>query len=160
MSVDTTLFVFVYGTLKSGGKYHDAYCKGILESKAAWVWGRLFDTGLGYPTIEIPQSSILADGSSDRARDSELSGVVIKPETVRVPSGFGRVQGELQTYSDFQSVLTRFDELEEFTPEGPSPYRRVLVPVYCEDFIVSAWTYVRTELLECTQEITDGIWRI
>ena len=43
--------VFVYGTLKPGGIYHDRFCSSFkFEAEEAYVNGKLFDfSPLGYP---------------------------------------------------------------------------------------------------------------
>jgi gamma-glutamylcyclotransferase (GGCT)/AIG2-like uncharacterized protein YtfP len=44
--------VFVYGTLKPGGKYYKIYCEGkIVQEVKCWVKGRLFALPLGYPAM-------------------------------------------------------------------------------------------------------------
>ena len=50
-----TIDVFVYGTLKPGGQYHQAYCAPYLkQAQPAQVQGRLYDLPhLGYPVITL-----------------------------------------------------------------------------------------------------------
>lgn len=47
------LFVFVYGTLKPGGRYHARFCaQGLVAAKPGLVKGRLYDfEQLGYPAV-------------------------------------------------------------------------------------------------------------
>lgn len=44
--------VFVYGTLKPGGKYYQIYCLGkTLREIKSWAKGELYDLPLGYPAM-------------------------------------------------------------------------------------------------------------
>jgi len=44
--------VFVYGTLKPGGKYYKIFCQGkTLEEIKCWTKGRLFALPVGYPAM-------------------------------------------------------------------------------------------------------------
>lgn len=47
------MLLFVYGTLKRGGKYHDYLGEAALEAEYAVAKGDLYDTGLGYPAMDI-----------------------------------------------------------------------------------------------------------
>ncbi|MEM9807534.1 MAG: gamma-glutamylcyclotransferase family protein [Cyanobacteria bacterium P01_D01_bin.56] len=51
--MEATIDVFVYGTLKPGGTYHQQYCAPYLQtSRPAQVRGRLYDLpALGYPVM-------------------------------------------------------------------------------------------------------------
>lgn len=49
--------VFVYGTLRKHEKYHHLLEKGKCEAEQAWVYGELFDTGLGYPVMKESSTS-------------------------------------------------------------------------------------------------------
>ncbi|BAQ65698.1 gamma-glutamylcyclotransferase [Geminocystis sp. NIES-3709] len=44
--------VFVYGTLKPGGKYYKIYCQGkTLREIECWTKGKLFALSVGYPAM-------------------------------------------------------------------------------------------------------------
>jgi len=52
---------------------------------------------------------------------------------------WGPVYGELLTLDDSETRLQAIDRLEGFLPDGPSHYRRVLVPVFDDKRTVPAW---------------------
>lgn len=56
-----TIDVFVYGTLKPGGRYFQAYCGAYLkQSQPAQVRGLLYDLPhLGYPTMTLGDGWIM-----------------------------------------------------------------------------------------------------
>ena len=54
--------VFVYGTLKKGCDNHERFCQGYDTWEPALVQGRLYDIGLGFPMMEVPEESILGYG--------------------------------------------------------------------------------------------------
>ncbi|MEM0967257.1 MAG: gamma-glutamylcyclotransferase family protein [Verrucomicrobiota bacterium] len=48
------LRVFVYGTLKPGGRYWPAYCEGkVATVRDASVNGRLYELSVGYPALTL-----------------------------------------------------------------------------------------------------------
>jgi gamma-glutamylcyclotransferase (GGCT)/AIG2-like uncharacterized protein YtfP len=48
------LTVFVYGTLKPGGRYWPEFCEGkVLDSVPAKIRGELYDLHLGYPGLVL-----------------------------------------------------------------------------------------------------------
>lgn len=48
--------LFVYGTLKRGGKYHFYLGEASLVAEHAVANGGLYDTGLGYPAMVLSES--------------------------------------------------------------------------------------------------------
>ncbi|GAA0348729.1 gamma-glutamylcyclotransferase [Bacillus horti] len=50
------LYLFVYGTLRQGENNHAFLRHSSCIEQECWVYGKLFDTGLGYPVLEINQS--------------------------------------------------------------------------------------------------------
>lgn len=110
--------VFVYGTLKPGGHYHDAYCGGFRYAVAdGWVKGLLYD----FPTLGYP-------------------GAIEHPS--------GKIRGFLLTFNHPETeVLSKLDPLEGYDPTRPpeqNEYYRKRVPVFeaagtplCQD----AWCY-------------------
>ncbi|HSJ37305.1 MAG TPA: gamma-glutamylcyclotransferase family protein [Planococcus sp. (in: firmicutes)] len=47
------MLLFVYGTLKTGGKYHFYLEEASLKAEQAIAAGSLYDTGLGYPAMSL-----------------------------------------------------------------------------------------------------------
>lgn len=47
------MLLFVYGTLKTGGKYHFYLEEASLKAEQAVAAGSLYDTGLGYPAMSL-----------------------------------------------------------------------------------------------------------
>ena len=139
-----TLRLFVYGTLKRGGRYHERFCAGALSIEPASVRGRLYALPAGYPVLVVPAYSILARGSGDAIAD------VTRQETCETPAaspegaGWQDVHGELQTFDDPADRLAAIDALEDFHPGAPSLYLRVLLPVRRNAEYVAAWTYVES----------------
>ena len=132
--------VFVYGTLKPGGFYHDEYCGEFqFEATCGLVHGQLYHfPALGYPgAIEHPTEHI--------------QGVLL---------AFQRPERE---------VLTKLDVLEGYDPSRPADvneYYRKQVPVFdkagqpvCE----AAWCYFmeqrKVEALN-GQPLPSGLWPI
>jgi gamma-glutamylcyclotransferase (GGCT)/AIG2-like uncharacterized protein YtfP len=139
-SDDLSVPVFVYGTLKRGGRYH-AYCRGGLMVAEARVEGVLYDLPEGYPAIVLPEATVLAVGTDDPAADAREAKRVAGQYLTE--PGSPTVHGELYTFDDPGERLPALDALEEFFPEDPaSPYRRVLVPVLpLVGGVTPAWTY-------------------
>ncbi len=81
MKAEEPLTVFVYGTLKPGGRFWEKYCAGrVVESKRARVRGRLFHLRkAGYPAM--------AEDTTHDPRDQTAAGwvrgwwLVLKSET-------------------------------------------------------------------------------
>jgi len=132
--------VFVYGTLKRGGRYH-AYCRGGEMIAEAHVEASLYDLPEGYPAIVVPEASVLAVGTGDPAADAREERRLGR-QTLAEPDG-PTVRGELYAFDDPERRFPALDALEEFVPNDPaSPYRRVLVPVRCDGGTVTpAWAY-------------------
>lgn len=48
-----TVKIFVYGTLKKGGRNHDRFCGNEVGIEPATVNGKLYDTGWGFPAMQL-----------------------------------------------------------------------------------------------------------
>lgn len=147
----TLLRLFVYGTLKRGGSYHDRFCRGVLTIEDASVVGTLHTLPPGYPMLVVAKTSILAEGTADALADAatqqrlEAASAVEAIPILRPPDGGGeRIAGEILTFDDPVKRLPLLDELEAFHPGALSLYRRVLLAVQPERTgrPVPAWTYV------------------
>jgi gamma-glutamylcyclotransferase (GGCT)/AIG2-like uncharacterized protein YtfP len=142
--------VFVYGTLKRGGRYHDALFDGPVHAVEAFTGGRLFHLAAGYPALQLPPSLILhlatgdpdVDGSAVASAERLLASRPPEP-----PRAGERSRGEWVCFADPETVLRRMDRLEVFRPRRRSLYQRVLAPVWPRDGggPRPAWTYVQEE---------------
>jgi gamma-glutamylcyclotransferase (GGCT)/AIG2-like uncharacterized protein YtfP len=147
----TRLRLFVYGTLRTDGRYHGRFCAGALSVESASVHGRIHLLPAGYPVLVVPPSRILAAGTPDPLADvdtqarlgSRLTGnAYLTPEDG--PSPWREIAGEILTFDDPRRRLPPIDEFEDFRPGAPSLYRRVLLAV-CrrrDSRILAAWAYV------------------
>jgi gamma-glutamylcyclotransferase (GGCT)/AIG2-like uncharacterized protein YtfP len=139
--------LFVYGTLKRGGRFHDAFCRGAVSIERATVRGRLRWLPAGYPMIDVAAATVLAEGTADPTADVETQQRLDdRAAGTAVDATWPAVPGELMTFDDAAIRLPRIDELEQFRPAAPRSanlYRRVLVPVSRESGgVVAAWVYV------------------
>jgi gamma-glutamylcyclotransferase (GGCT)/AIG2-like uncharacterized protein YtfP len=139
------LRVFVYGTLKRGGRFHEEFCRGALSIEEAQVRGRLDSSG-PFPVLAVPETDVLAPGTGDPLADvatqeriaafAEASDL-LPPDVAGNPAAgqglthadWDLVPGELMSFDDPAARLPAFDRLEDFNPGGKSLYLRVLVPV-------------------------------
>lgn len=48
-----TIHLFVYGTLRKNEIHHDYLTEARLVAEQAWINGVMFDTGDGYPRVEL-----------------------------------------------------------------------------------------------------------
>jgi gamma-glutamylcyclotransferase (GGCT)/AIG2-like uncharacterized protein YtfP len=142
------LRLFVYGTLRRGGRFHERYCKGVLSIDAASARGRVQQLPLPerYLVLVVPEETILARGTADAAADAHRQASVVAEGKAPDPS-WSDVPGELLTFDDPQTRLPRIDKLEGFRPGAESLSRRVLIPIRCvTGSSVAAWAYVEGEL--------------
>ncbi|MFE8699515.1 gamma-glutamylcyclotransferase [Cytobacillus sp. FJAT-54145] len=54
-----TFKLFVYGTLRKHGKYHELLKDARCLVEQAWIYGELYDTGLGYPTMMPSEDKVV-----------------------------------------------------------------------------------------------------
>jgi gamma-glutamylcyclotransferase (GGCT)/AIG2-like uncharacterized protein YtfP len=133
--------LFFYGTLKRGHRNHDIFCQGSLRVEEATVRGRLYELLSGYPVLVVPEEDVRATGTADPVGDASKQQELNHVEVHR-PDGTV-IYGELFTFDDPEERLPALDRLEGFDPDGPSPYRRVLIPAETSDGArVMAWAYV------------------
>ena len=136
-----SLAMFFYGTLKRGHANHDRFCRGYLRLEEAKARGWLYDLPSGYPALVVPEEDVRAVGTADPVSDASRQQTLDRTG-MRRPDG-PRVSGELFTFDDPEVRLPALDRLEGFDPTGPSPYRRVLIPVETSGgAVVLAWAYV------------------
>jgi len=163
------LRLFVYGTLKRGCWNHERFCRGVLSVEEAVVRGRLYELPSGIPVLEVPEADVLAHGTADPLADvatqarpaAEFAARAAHPELGEndVPSGrWGSVYGELLTFDDPETRLPAIDHLEGFLPDGPSLYRRVLVPVHISRQLYPAWMYAGRPRSWGWRHLQSGTW--
>ncbi|MGH7898179.1 MAG: gamma-glutamylcyclotransferase family protein, partial [Candidatus Binatia bacterium] len=145
------LRIFVYGTLKRGGRFHDRFCGGALDIEEATVAGRVHTLPAGYPGLVVPRQSILAEGTAEaladvaaQARLEAAGGFSADGGEMPDADGWRRIGGEILTFDDPAERLALLDDLEDFHPGAPSLSRRSLLAVRAERSLrsVLAWTYV------------------
>jgi gamma-glutamylcyclotransferase (GGCT)/AIG2-like uncharacterized protein YtfP len=54
------MYLFAYGTLKRGGKYHFYLEEAQLVAEHVTTTGRLYDTGLGYPALALSGDDVIS----------------------------------------------------------------------------------------------------
>ena len=130
--------VFVYGTLKPGGSYHDKYCGNFqFEVREARIKGQLFDFHqLAYPG----------------AQEDKMNWI----------------QGVILTFHHPENVvLPKLDELEGYDPEKPTPpneYYRKQVDAFAtnnEEPREEVWCYFmdpKTIIASKGKPLCDGHW--
>ncbi len=165
------LRLFVYGTLKRGCWNHERFCRGVLSVEEAVVRGRLYELPSGIPVLEVPEADVLAHGTADPLTDvatqarlaAEFAARAAHPEPGGngAPGGrWGPVYGELLTFDDPETRLPAIDRLEGFLPDGPSLYRRVLVPASTRGQRVLVWLYVEgAGRRPPGRRQADGVWQ-
>jgi gamma-glutamylcyclotransferase (GGCT)/AIG2-like uncharacterized protein YtfP len=137
------LSVFVYGTLKRGGRYHARYCPTIIDAEPAAVWGRLYHLPQGYPMLEVPPETILRSGTLDFHRDLAAQTRLASQShsaSLKLAEPWRRIEGEVLRFPSAEA-LALLDELEGFLPEAAGLYDRVLVPTLSPNAML-VWTYI------------------
>ena len=144
---DGELRVFVYGTLKPGGKYYEQYCDGVESAIASQVPGQIFD----FPELGFP----------GMVGSKEDDGDWVQGYLLRFVGGPERCA----------QTLRRLDALEEYV-EGRSPdendYERYWRPVYrvngsTEKKVVLDWAWLYEMKLSRVQawggvRVESGNW--
>lgn len=136
----SALRLFVYGTLRRGGPYHERFCSGARAIEPARTVGTLGRLPAGYLVLAVPEASILARGSADVLADLRTQD---DRSLAALPRGAGFVDGELLTFDDATDRLPAIDAFEDFHPGARSLYERVLIPieVMATGHVASAWAY-------------------
>jgi gamma-glutamylcyclotransferase (GGCT)/AIG2-like uncharacterized protein YtfP len=137
--------VFVYGTLRQYERNAHYLHKSELVAKQAWTYGKLYDTGCGYPALVI-------DGHLEKPG----------PDSVAMPppsAAKNRVYGEL--YSVDGATLEELNVLEGYIGEGEdNQYDRVRRMIYTDEREVIAYVYVyRPDQVQEASCISSGDWK-
>ena len=143
----TSINLFVYGTLKKGHPAYDRFCRNAAQLSTARLRGRLYLLPEGYPILEVPQEDILAFGSGDIPKDTALEKQMAglcsgKPFYPGAGAEWQEILGEILRLENPLETLPDIDEYENFSPSGKSLYQRVLVLVDSPAGRKTAWTYV------------------
>jgi gamma-glutamylcyclotransferase (GGCT)/AIG2-like uncharacterized protein YtfP len=156
---DNHLQLFVYGTLKKGFWNFDRFCTRAISIEPATTWGRLYQLPAGFPALEVPESSILATGTTDPLADTRTQSAIELPENgmTRPEGDWDLVHGELMTFANPGFDLPPIDRLEAFDPNGRCVYTRVLVAVETSDLIRPVWLY-NYNLGHNAERIASGCW--
>ncbi|PTQ51012.1 MAG: hypothetical protein HSCHL_1753 [Hydrogenibacillus schlegelii] len=130
--------VFVYGTLRRHEPNAFRLNEAVWLARQAWVSGRLYDTGCGYPALVLDVRSVRSSASSHT----------------------GRVYGELVEVSE--KALAALDALEGYA-EGrrDNHYDRVSVCVHTDTGETEAFAYVYPEERATgLKPIAFGDWKV
>ena len=151
------LKLFVYGTLKRGYWNHDRFCAQAISIEPATVWGRLYHLAAGFPALEVPENTILAQGTNDPLTDAVTQGRIDIQGFDRPPGDWDLAHGELVTFTDPLRDLPPIDRLEGFRPVEHSMYQRVMVAARAKNIITPAWLY-RMEYPPHGERVANGRW--
>ena len=120
--INSVLRIFVYGTLKPGGQYHQQLCRGYLtEARPALAKGQLYDfPQLGYPAM-------VAGGDW-------VKGYILRFE---------------QSAAICTDILSRLDALEGYLcsrSEAENDYQRIEIQPFALNYepLPLAWAYQMT----------------
>lgn len=163
MNKKPNLKVFVYDSLKSGYQNHSRFCRGVARVDKAHVIGRLYDMGVGYPALELPPNSVLANGTGDYIQDVETQAKALenysKWKKLRpLPGGWEAVHGEVLTFRYPAQQISGLDRLEGFRPDGHSLYQRVLAIAEWSAQTEPVWMYVMKDL-RGARLIPSRVWK-
>ena len=143
------LRLFVYGTLKRGGRNYRHFCARSVSVFSAAAWGRLYQLPEGFPVLELAEEHILAKGTARPHLDTLR--LVQQQKTQlqfnRPVGDWSLIQGELITFANPIQDLPPIDWLEGFRPNRVSLYQRVMIVVRSRHRLVTAWTY-------CMQDVS------
>ena len=161
------LRLFVYGTLKRGFRNHRHFCQGVVLVEEGWLRGRLYQLPPGYPGLLIPEQDVVAEGTADPLRDAAMDEHIL-PEIRRERSAEGHAEGgqwspvwgEILVFGDPARRLPSIDRLEDFRPDLPSIYRRVLARVHRNPPAspIAAWVYVMARPDPGARLLLNGRW--
>lgn len=134
---DRTIDVFVYGTLKPGGTYHQHYCAPYLNaSQPVLVRGRLYDL----PTLGYP---VMTPG------DDWVKGYLFTLAAIALP-GLDYLEG----YSPPGQTPSATDYEEEYTRQRTTVFDLAGQP------LKEAWIYVMADAPDGAVWLPQGEWQI
>lgn len=156
------LRLFVYGTLKRGYWNHDKFYKGALCIEEAKVRGCLYQLPSGIPILRVPDSDILAVGTSDPLADvatQERFSGQLPADIACNGTNWQMIHGELVVFPNPQLALPPIDRLEGFQSEQFGLYVRALVPVVtASQNAITAWCYIAPLRALSSATATNKCW--
>lgn len=161
--------LFVYGTLKPGAANHDSICRAATSVAPGLVRGRLVERPEGYPTLFVPPHTILAYAGPDYREDALCCEADLpnppfpshsatgQPDTAFLhPTGpWTLVHGQILQFPAAAPYLAALDAFEEYFPDGPSMYLRVLLPVWSQSRLRPCWAYISPHSARFAREFTS-----
>lgn len=157
----SNLSVFVYGTLKPGGRYWPEFCEGkVGEPIPAKIRGELYDLHVGYPGLWLGgPGSVRAATSRENTHGSERI-----RQSSSLPN-VGWVQGCILNFKTEKDFL-RLDDLEGYDPKrtySENEYIRLKVPCFSPsgERLGEVWSYEMTDATMTRHKgslIADGNW--
>ena len=152
------LRIFVYGTLKRGGRNHFLLENAKFAGTGA-VRGRLQDLGY-FPALELPPAVELAGGSPDFAVDAAWhakANINLLSDTLAEPlENWRLVLGEVFIVRD-QKTLAGLDHLEDFRNHRGDLFTRSLVQAFTDTGPKTVWTYHMRKPQESEQRCISPI---
>src|SRR5690606_31781032 len=67
-----TIELFVYGTLRPGGRHHERFCRGLVRSEPGLARGTLEHLPAGYPRLHPLAEDVLSRAGDDLAADATV----------------------------------------------------------------------------------------
>lgn len=134
-----TIDVFVYGTLKPGGRYHQQYCMPYLkEVQPAQVQGQLYDLPeLGYPVMTMGNGWV--------------KGYLFTLDAVAMP-GLDALEGYIPDKHEDPHGESENDFEEEYTRQQVRVFDLASLP------LGEAWVYFMHEIPEGAVWLSAGEW--
>lgn len=143
-TLETSIHFFFYGTLMRGECRHDLVAPWLVRAEPARVWGRLYRLDAGYPALEVPPDSVLAEGTEDPLFDT-ATGQWRAAQPLTMHGGdWGWVHGEVALLREPTHAVPPLDAYEEVRSGESCLYKRVLITAAGERDTLRVWTYVRT----------------
>jgi len=105
--------------------------------------------------LDVPESTILAQGTNDPLADAETQARIRFRGCDRPAGDWDLIHGELVPFTDPLRDLPPIDRLEGFRPVEHSMYQRVMVAARAKTIITPVWLY-RMECRPKWERIANG----
>ncbi len=139
--------LFLYGTLRPGGRNYMLLADYVIETTPARVWGELRHLPAGYPGMNVPEAKILARGTARPEDDADRCHTTEIPDCGPAAGDWGWVLGDIVLLKNPRHVMPLLDHYEGFQPASKkeSLYERVLVGLLTDKGPTVAWTYIKAQ---------------